>query len=106
MDTSDIINITNDSDNEYDMDDKALMKDLIHQLFWQTFGLTTEVVTLTLDAIKKMEDEDKALFSNLVEWAIAMHGMYESAFCFDMFILQVILNMQKLIFEHVIQIQH
>ena len=32
--------------------------------------------------------------------------MYKSAFCFNMFILQVILNMQKLIFEHVIQIQH
>jgi len=62
--TSDIIDITNDSDNEYDMDDKAHMKGLIHQLPWKMFGLTTEVVTPTLNAIKKMEDKDKELFSN------------------------------------------
>ena len=43
---------------------------------------------------------------NLVEWAIATHGMYESALGLDMFILQDILNLQKLISEHVIQIQH
>jgi len=63
-DTSDIIDITNDSDDEYDMDNKALMKGLIHQLPWQTFGLTTEVVTPTLNAIRGVGDEDKALFSN------------------------------------------
>lgn len=62
--TQEVIDITNDSDDEYDMGNNAIMHQMLHKLPWQTLGLTMDIVTPTLNAIKRIEDEDRAFFAN------------------------------------------